>query len=542
LFFYQLALKIMAADNKPTPEEIQAQLNRILESAEFRASDKQRKFLRFVVDKTLEGRASQIKGYTVAVSVYGRNEKFDPQIDPIVRVEAGRLRRALEHYYLTAGKNDPVSIRILKGGYVPTFHTVRVPQSEAKKDTSEQNDSAPSTGPSIAVMPLINLTGDREQEYFTDGLTEELTAELARYQEFQVIASQSTMRFKGQTVDLREIGRDLDVRFLLAGSVRMDLKTVKVAIRLIDTSTAEEIWGDSYKRDHTPADLIAVQEEIAHRVVGVIADQFGLIKRRLSRESRKKAPADLKAYDAVLRFYHYESKLTPGAFKNALGALEQAIEIDPEYGMAWAMLGHLHADNYAMGFSEIDAPLEKALICAQKGAALAPKNQFVRDALTLVYFHRGDKEIFLQQVAETIALNPNSPYIVGVAGWHMMLYGEWDRGLALLKKGMKLNPYYPTWFHLAPYMDYYRRDEYENALAEALKFNFPELYLDPVMRAAALGQLGRRDEAKNAASQLLMMVPDFASRGRAMIGRYVKVDSLADKVIEGLRKAGLAEL
>ena len=532
----------MAADNKPTPEAIQAQLKTILESAEFKASDKQRKFLSFVVDETLEGRASQIKGYTVAVSVYGRTEKFDPQVDPIVRVEAGRLRRALDHYYLTAGKNDPVSIKILKGGYVPTFHTVRVPQSEAKKNTSEQDDSTPSTGPSIAVMPLINLTGDKEQEYFTDGLTEELTSELARYQEFQVIASQSTLRFKDQTVDPREIGRDLDVRFLLAGSVRMDLKTVKVTIRLLDTSTAEEIWGTSFKRDLTPTSLIAVQEEIAHGAVGVIADQYGLIKRRLSKESRRKAPADLKAYDAILRFYQYETELTPQAFEKALAALEQAIEIDPEYGMAWAMLGHLHADNHALGFCEIDASLKKALTFTRKAVALAPKNQFARDALTLVYFHRGDKEFFLRHAAETIALNPNSPYIVGVAGWHMMLYGEWERGRALLKKGMKLNPYYPTWFHLAPYMDYYRSDKYEKAYAEALKFNFPELYLDPVIRAAALGQLGRSDEANRAVNQLLELDPDFASRGRSMINRYVKVDSLVDKIIEGLCKAGLAEI
>ncbi|MGB5746264.1 MAG: hypothetical protein WBM69_04735, partial [Desulfobacterales bacterium] len=413
----------MAANNKPSPEAIRDQLKRILESDEFRASDKQRKFLSFVVDETLKDRASQIKGYTIAVSVYGRTEKFDPQIDPIVRVEAGRLRRALEHYYLTVGRNDPVHIKIPKGSYVPTFYPVREPQSAAKTDTSERNDSAPRTEPSIAVMPLINLTGDREQDYFTDGLTEELTAELARYQDFKIIASQSTMRFKGQTVDPREIGRDLDVRFLLAGSVRMDLKTVKVAIRLLDTSTTEEIWGESYKRDQTPADLIAVQEEIAHQVVGVIADQFGLIKRRLSAESRKKAPADVKAYDAILRFYQYETELTPEAFKNALAALEQAIEIDPEYGLAWAMLGHLHADNHALGFSEIDGSLQKALTFARKGVALAPENQFARDALTLVYFHRGDKDFFLQHAAETIALNPNSPYIVGVAGWHMMLYG-----------------------------------------------------------------------------------------------------------------------
>ncbi len=532
----------MAAEKKPPLEAIKVQLERILESAEFKASDKQRKFLNFVVDETLEGRASQIKGYTIAVAVYGRSERFDPQVDPIVRVEAGRLRRALERYYLTAGKNDPVWIKIPKGGYVPTFQTVQIQPSETISKPSEPEEGALTSGPSIAVMPLINLTNDREQDYFTDGLTEELTNELARYQDFQVIASQSTMRFKGQQIDPKEVGRALGVRFFLMGSFRMDLKTVKVTIQLLDTSTAEQIWGKSYKRDQTAADLIEIQEEIATRVIGAIADQFGIIKRRLSRESRKKAPADIKVYDAILRFYHYETELTPVAFKKALAALEQAIEIDPEYGLAWAMLSHLHADNYALGFCEIEAPLEKALTFAQKGVALAPDNQFARDALTLVHFHRGDKDSFLQHAEDTIALNPNSPYVVGVAGWHMTLYGEWDRGLTLLKKGMKLNPYHPSWFHLAPFMDYYNRGEYADAFSEAMKFNFPEIYLDPMMRAAALGQLGRQNEAKSAVGQLLKLEPDFATRGRWIINRYVKVNALIDKVIEGLQKAGLADI
>jgi adenylate cyclase len=412
----------------------------------------------------------------------------------------------------------------------------------AKKFRPEGEDLALSTGPYIAVMPLSNLTGDEEQEYFTDGMTEELTAELARYQDFHVIASQSTMRFKGRQIDPKEVGRDLDVRFLLAGSVRKDLKTVKVIIQLLDTSTGEQIWGESYKRDLTAANLIATQEEIAHRVVGAIADQYGYISRRLSRESSKKPPADMKAYDATLRFNHYETLLTPKAFKDALEALERAVEIDPEYGLAWAMLGHLHADNHALGFCEIEAPLEKALTFAQKGVALAPENQFAQDALTLVHFHRGDKEAFLKHVEQTIALNPNSPYIAGVAGWHMALYGEWERGLGLMEKGMKLNPYHPSWFHLAPYMDYYRRGEYENSFTEALKFNYPELFWDPVMRAAALGQMGRGREARTAVDELLKLEPDFAAHGRRLIRNYVKVADLVDKIVEGLRKAGLVDI
>ena len=123
------------------------------------------------------------------------------------------------------------------------------------------------------------------------------------------------MRFKGRKVDPKEIGRDLGVRFLLTGSIRKDLKTVKIAIRLIDTSTTAQIWGESYRRDLTAAYLIALQEEIAHRVAGAIADHYGAISRRLARDSRKKAPADMKAYDAILQ--------DPFAVFQLLKAIEQ---------------------------------------------------------------------------------------------------------------------------------------------------------------------------------------------------------------------------
>jgi len=128
----------MADDNKPTPEAIKTQLQRILQSPEFRGSEKQRNFLKFIVAETLEGRKAEIKGYTVAVSVYGRSENFDPQIDPIVRVEAGRLRRALEHYYLTVGKNDPVRITIPKGTYVPAFQAVQMQLGHSSIATTER--------------------------------------------------------------------------------------------------------------------------------------------------------------------------------------------------------------------------------------------------------------------------------------------------------------------------------------------------------------------------------------------------------------------
>ena len=410
------------------------------------------------------------------------------------------------------------------------------------KDGQTQTASSyksPLAGPSLIVTPLANLSGDKVQDYFIDGLTEELTSEFARFQNISVIAAQSAMRFKDQKVDPITIGGELGVRFMLTGSVRFETTDIKVTIQLYDTATAQQIWVMNFKEDLTASNLIVMQEIIAQRGVGHLADHYGVINRRLSKESRKKSPSDLRAYDAVLKFYHYESVLTQESFVQALEALEEAIRLDSDYGLAWAMLGHLHADNYALGFVEINDPLDEALICAQKGVTLDQDNQFIQDALTLVYFHRGDKELFLKSVAGTIALNPNAPYIVGVAGWHLCMFGEWERGRELLAKGMVLNPYHPTWFHLALFMDYYHQDDYEDAFAEALKFNYPDLYFDPLMRAAALGRMGKVHDAQNAAEELLELVPDFSSQGRELIGKYVKVPELIDKIIEGLIPAGL---
>ena len=227
-------------------------------------------------------------------------------------------------------------------------------------------------------MPLTNLTDDNEQDYFADGLAEEITTEIARYQDIRVIANQSTLRFKGQNIDPQIIGRDLGVRYLLTGSVRNDLKNIKIIISLIDTSTSRQIWGKNYTFEKKAVNLIVPQEKIAYSVSGIIADQYGIITRRLSKESHKKVPTNIEAYSAILHFYHYETVLTPESFDIALETLEKAIEVDPGYGHAYAMIGHLHADNYALGFRKIDAPLEKALMHAQKGVALEPQNQFVQ--------------------------------------------------------------------------------------------------------------------------------------------------------------------
>jgi adenylate cyclase len=147
--------------------------------------------------------------------------------------------------------------------------------------------------------------------------------------------------------------------------------------------------------------------------------------------------------------------------------------------------------------------------------------------------------LFLSEAEIALALNPNAPAIIGFFGWLLALYGEWEQGQAILVKGISLNPHYPGWFHMAPYMYFYQQGNYWKACGEALEFKMPQLFWDPLMRAAALGQLGKAPEAAQAVAELLQVRPDFSGAGRFLISCYVKFPDLVEDLLDGLRLAGL---
>jgi adenylate cyclase len=187
----------------------------------------------------------------------------------------------------------------------------------------------------------------------------------------------------------------------------------------------------------------------------------------------------------------------------------------------------------------MESPLQQALVAAQKGAALEPENLITRAALAQVHFFRNDRELFLSEAETAIALNPNAPAPIGFLGWLLALYGEWERGLAILEKGKALNPNYPGWFHMAPCFYYFRQKSSHKAHQEAQQLQMPHLFWDPLLRAAALGHLGKKAEAAQALAELFTLKPDFPQQAHFLIGCYAKFDYLTDALLSGLRLAGL---
>jgi adenylate cyclase len=523
-----------ANSDSPMPaDRIQRQLQRILASPAFRATDAQKAFLEFVVKKMLTGESEEIKGYTVATRVFGRREDFDQATDPIVSIQANKLRRALEHYYLTAGKKDPVHIEIPKGSYVPIF-SERIGDQFPSAQRRSEHDIARFKGawPAVVIRPFQNLTGEPDLDYMAIGLETELATEITRFQDIRVLIHGPQDRGRRET--------DIGARFAIDGSIRKDSAGIKVAIQLIDLATHTQVWADTSESKFTADRVIAFQEEVARVIAGKICSEFGVIARAMSIESKNIPPSDLKTYEAILRYYAFSANFSEAPFFKALEALKLAVAKEPEKGIVWSMLARLYADNCALELFDEDTPLDEATAFAGKGVSLNPANQRARAIMSYVLLLKNDLSHGLAEADRAISLNPNSLIMMAELGYLLTLLGDWKRGPALIRKTIANNPYYSVIVHYALWVDWIRRKDYEKAYAETLHFRTPLLFWDPLMKAATLGLLGRIHESKEAVENLIKLKPNFSTRGRVLIKHYIKFDYILGRIIEGLTKAGLS--
>jgi adenylate cyclase len=528
------------ADPLPPPaDEIRAELGRVLASDEFASSARLREMLRYLVDEALAGRAGKLKGYRIAVDVFGRDADFDADTDPLVRIQAGRLRRALERYYGSAGGGNPLRIAVPKGGYVPTFTTV--PREGAPRSAGAEAAPPVASGPApaVAVLPFHSLSSDPEQAYFAEGLAAELTLALTRFDGMAVIARQSSLQYRDELPDLPRIGRELGARYLVLGSVQRLGTALRIDASLVEATSQEVLWSDRYGFDVATRDLFSVQDDIAQKVSAQVAGRYGAVFRDLGRDTQGRRPAVPAAYDALLRFHHYVAERSPGAERRARTALEEAVALDPSFALGWAMLAELLVHGYA---NDLDAPgdsIDRALAMATRAVALEPTCQQAHWALAWTQFFRHDLERFRAEADRAIAQNPNAPYFLGVAGWALALAGDWERGLALLARGIELNPHYPRWFHFARFADRFRCGDHAGALEQAQRMGPPDTPRLLALTAAALARLGRRDEARAKAALLGATEPGFRRLGRRILQAYLLDDALRDDMLASLAEAGI---
>jgi adenylate cyclase len=534
---------------EPTPQEIRNQLDRILLSQDFQASERLADFLRFVIEETLAGRGDQINQQTVGIKGLGYAANFDPQTNPSVRIQARRMRRALEGYYFTQGTEDPLLIEIPKGGYVPVFtpnqganQRPSAPQTSKIKPEPIESGQNLQEVPSIAILPFEYLGNGDEHAFLASGITEELVIALTRFPDLKVIGPLKRNILEESNLGPRGIGQAYAVRFILDGTVRLRAGSLRITAKLTDTLNGHQLWGQTHDYDLETSSIQQIDDDVVGLVAATIADSYGVIPRAMMKESIAQRGDSLSDYEAILRFYHSFYVLTEQAHSEAFHALQDTLERNPENATAAGMLGDLIASIYQYGYDDDEGLVDQSEELARKAIALDPNCQSTRFTMALVHFLRGQRAQFIAEAEKCIQLNPNHALNSAGMGLHLYMAGERERGVALMDKVKRLNPHHPGWYHLVPYMEAYREGDYEAALIEANRFNIPAFHFDPLIRAAVLGQLDRQEEAQEVIDELLALVPDFETRGRSLIQRFAYLDEHVNMIWDGLRKAGFENI
>jgi TolB-like protein/tetratricopeptide (TPR) repeat protein len=541
-----------------TPETVRATLDKILSSPGFANAERLTRFLRYTVEETLNGQTDKLKESLLGIDVFGRKPTYDPRVDAVVRTEAVKLRARLRDYYESEGREDEIIIDLPKGGYIPVF---RFREKEPPETSAPPPVEAPKTqrwGPavatllvlavlvisiyllvrgkthtpdvratelsSIAVLPFEDLSPEKDQEYFCDGMTEEIIDALSKIGGIRVVARTSSFAFKGKQQDIREIGKKLNVAAVLEGSVRKDGNRLRVTAQLNSVEDGYHLWSETYERELK--DVFTVQDEISRAIVNTL--QLKLSSRGIQPNS---SPENVETYDLYLQGrYHWSRWRTEGA-EQAIHYFEAAIQKDPKYAPAYAGVAYSYCWLGFFGALPPSEAMPKARQAAEKALSLddslaaahtalgyvkalyefdwpAAEREFKRAielnagdadahfAYGIAYLSpQGRLEDTVHEMQLARDLDPLSPVQANYLGLAYQFVGRRADAIAQYKRALDLDPsFVEARLHLAnAYLDPGRYQDFYAELDRAQKIA-ADTRIEP-MRAFGMAVEGKKAEA-----------------------------------------------
>ena len=565
---------------------IREQLVRILSSGPFHQSQRRQQFLEYLVNETLAGRGERLKAYNVALAVFDRPETFDPVTDPLVRIEAARLREKLREYYGTDGQGDPIHIDLPKGTYTPhiEFRQPATPDTRLDRPDATTPDRPldPSQGSvashprarttpfgvpaasiiavllvlltgfsawrwwvpstpisekaSIAVLPFESIGTDPKWDRFADGITEDIVTDLSHSKDLFVVARNSTEIYKDKPADVRSVGRDLGVRYVLEGSIQPIGDQIRVTAQLIDTRTGGHVWSERY--DRPVDDLFAVQNDVTQRIAATIAGSEGAVAEAERTLLRRKPPANLTAFDTYLLAMEAKHKVTRESLIQAEGLFRKAIELDPQLARAYYGLGTVQMYLIDLGLApSVEETLSKMMAAAQKAVELDPDDGKTHLALGGAYAYQGKAEQAIAELDRAETLSPSDADLLLVIAWTIPAFGESERAVSLAEKALSLNPHYPDWYNQGLSLVFFFGEQYDKSAKYRLLVKEPAA-LDYAFLAMAYAYLGRTGDAEAAAANVKKLDPTWiAERYLSEAGGYAEKE--AQLFVNGAWMAGL---
>lgn len=386
----------------------------------------------------------------------------------------------------------------------------------------------------IAVLPFTDLSENEKHAAFADGISEDIITELSRFSDLLVFARNTTFQYRGQAVDVAEVGATLGARFVLEGSVRRSGNDLRVTAQLIDVESGGHVWAENYD---VPADAVFdVQDQIAGKIVSTLGIK---VKEADLQQAQRKPPHSLEAYDLVMQARQYTRDYSAASHARARDQLEQAVALEPDYARAHAWLAQTYLDEVSLDFNPRPDSLPRALDAAQRAVALDPNDAWAHYVLGKVYHRTGQNGLYEKQIEKALTLNPNDSEMLAELGGYWYVAGKFEQAMEMVSRAAAINPNHPNWFHFIYFFEHYRAGQFEEALTEAEKITMEDFYWTYVVRAAVQGQLGNVDAAREAVARLIELKPDFSESMHDEFAKWFTHEPLVEAMIDGLTKAGL---
>jgi serine/threonine-protein kinase len=446
----------------PSPDEIRAGLAKLLSSTLFVSAHRQSRFLRFVVERYIEGSLDRIREAVIGREVFDRGADYDPTIDPIVRVEATRLRSKLQQYYRMEGRNAPIVILMKKGSYVPVVR--RRKKAPRRRDVKEQ-------APTIAVLPFHNLSGDAAQDFLCEGIAEELIHALSNFEGIRVISWNSTRKLKSAVFDLRFVAEQLKAGVVVEGSVRSVDSGVCVAAQVVETVGFCCLWSELY--DCGAMDVTKLRDEIARAIVSALP--VGGAVRTGQSKGPPRAPERPEVHKLYLKGKYHLNRRTAESLGKAVDCFEKLIEAGPDHARGHAGLAQALVLRAWYGYVAPDQVMPRAKAAALRAVKADSRSAEAHIALGLV------KELYDWDWARArhalrlaIDLEPGNATALFEYGFFLSRMGELDDAFAIMRRALELDPLSPA-INTNLGVNYY----YQRNFGQAIRQYQEALELDP---------------------------------------------------------------
>ena len=392
------------------------------------------------------------------------------------------------------------------------------------------------TGPSLVVLPFENLSGDPEQDYFSDGITHEIIAQLGRFGELNLVAGRSAFQYKGESTNLLQLRRELGVQYVLEGTVRKSGNRIRISASLLNTETAGVFRTQRFDKDLSLQDVIEIQDEVAENVASALAQPYGQL--HVAEGSLRHHGAKINAYDAILRFYEYWRAETIDSYWPVRKELEATVDSNPKYAQASAALSLLYVNGYRVHQLETGwTDLDKAIELARHALKVDPHCEMAHQALISVHFHRNEAESFALAAERAVSSYPNHADLLADVGLFFVCLGNYSRGMALAEKALALSPNPPGWYNAAGILHAFYNRDYQEALNRTFTLGEGEFWTH-LHRAVAFAHLGRLEEAGLEISKSIEIYPDLVTRFHDTLAKFNVNEDIEQRYVDGMKLVG----